>query len=188
MNNLTKNKKLILAILLQVTIIFVMAVSKLLVLNSGNDVLLRIVPVDPRDALRGDYVSFEYGISRIDSFYGYSQGSPIRNGENVYVTLKRSGKYWVEEKILKSKPANGKLFIKGRVVSGGNDEKVDFGSAYRPVNTDFHIVYGIEQYFIPEGKGSTFNFMNKEAYVRVALDKNGNAVIRQVYVNGKPWP
>jgi uncharacterized membrane-anchored protein len=51
-----------------------------------------------------------------------------------------------------------------------------------------HIVYGIEEYFIPEGQGRNFSFWNKEAAARVAVDENCNAALKQIYIDGEPWP
>ena len=45
--------------------------------------MLRIAPVDQRDLLRGDYATFQYDISNLDSYY--SRGEKIRNGDIVYV-------------------------------------------------------------------------------------------------------
>ena len=39
--------------------------SRASILRSGRDVLLKTVPVDPRDLLRGDYVILSYDISRL---------------------------------------------------------------------------------------------------------------------------
>jgi uncharacterized membrane-anchored protein len=50
------------------------------------------------------------------------------------------------------------------------------------------IEYGIEQYFIPEGKGQTMNFMNKNVDAHVVVDKDGNSVLKQIYVDNKVWP
>jgi uncharacterized membrane-anchored protein len=50
------------------------------------------------------------------------------------------------------------------------------------------VVYGIEEYFIPEGKGRDFRFGNKMASARIVVDDNGNAVLKGIIVDGKPWP
>jgi uncharacterized membrane-anchored protein len=77
--------------------------------------------------------------------------------------------------IQKTKPTDeGKIFIRGKVSSS-------YGKR-------IHIIYGIEDYFIPEGAGQGFTFWRQEAAARVSVDENGNAVLKQVYVNNKPWP
>lgn len=183
---ITKQTKFILAIVLQIVIIFTIIIFKLSILTGGTDVLLKIEPVDPRDLLRGDYATFQYSISNLDSYY--SRGQQIKNGDTVYVVLRQTGKYWMAQNIQKNKPIGRELFIKGKVESGGSESQTDKFSYQRFSGSRFHIVYGIEQYFIPEGAGSNFSFWNKEAAARVAIDENGNPIIKQIYIDDKPWP
>jgi len=183
---MTKQTKLLLAIALQVVIIFAIIIFKLSVLTGGTEVMLRIAPVDPRDLLRGDYATFQYDISNLDSYN--SRGEQIRNGDNVYVILGQSGKYWTAQSVQKTKPIGNVLFIKGKVESGGMESQIDQISYERFGSSRLHIVYGIEQYFIPEGKGQNFSFWNKKAAAMVAVDDNGNAVIKKIYVDDKQWP
>ncbi len=171
---LTKQTKFILAIAIQLVIIFGIIIFKVAVLTGGAEVLLRIEPVDPRDPLRGDHLTFSYKISNLNSYlFDYS---PIRDGDTVYVPLKQQGKYWVAIfGVQKTKLTDeGKIFIEGKISSS-------YGNRV-------HIIYGIEDYFIPEGVGQDFSFWRREAAARVSIDKNGNSVLKQIYVDDKSWP
>ena len=171
---LTKQTKFIIAIAIQLVIIFSIIIFKMAVLTGGAEVLLRIEPVDPRDPLRGDYLTFQYKISNLDSYlFSYS---PVKDGDTVYVPLEQQGKYWVAVRgIQKTKPTDeGKIFIRGKI-----------SSSY---GTRVHVVYGIEDYFIPEGAGQDFTFWRREVAARVSVDENGDAVLKQIYVDDKPWP
>lgn len=184
---ITKQTKFILAIVLQTVIIFAIIIFKVSILSGGTDVLLRIEPVDPRDMLRGDYATFQYSnISNLASYI--SDGQQIKNGDTVYVILRQSGKYWLAQSIQKTKPLNGEIILKGKVLSGGKKTQPDALPNQRFSGSRIQIIYGIEEYFIPEGKGQNFSFFNKEAAARVAVDENGNAVLKQIFVNDKPWP
>lgn len=186
---LTKQTKFILAIGIQVAIILAIIIFKLAVLTSGTDVLLRIVPIDPRDPLRGDYLAFQYGISNPDS---YLFADPqIRSGDTVYVVLRKSGKYWVAQKVQKNKPLdNNQIYIKAKVARGGLGSETDFLPSQGREASPIHLVYGIEEYYIPEGTGSGVNLWTEsnEVSARVAVDEDGNAVLKQVYLDSKPWP
>lgn len=180
---MNRQTKFISAIALQSIILIAIIIFKMSVISSGADILLKIEPDDPRDMLRGDYATFQY--SNVSNVYSYKAGNQqIRNGDTVYVVLRQRGKYWTEDRIQKTKPANGEIFIKGKVDRGGVEDLLDVSQRdYR-----IHITYGIEQYFIPEGKGQDFNFRNKDASARVAVDENGNAVLKKIYIDDKPWP
>lgn len=184
---MTKLTKFILAVVLQVIIIFVIIIFKVSVLTDGTEILLKIAPVDPTSPLRGDYATFQYDISNLDSYiFGKTQ---IRNGDTVYVVLRQSGKYWTAQSVQLTKPSNtSQIFIKGKVASGGVDSRSNIISYQRFGSSRIHVIYGVEEYFITEGKGRNFSFWNKEAAAGVAVDDNGNAALKRIYVDGKPWP
>lgn len=159
-----------LAIGLQLVIISSIIIFKLLILAGGTELLLPIKPVDPRDWLRGDYALFTYDISEFAT--ELLKEKKLQQGDSVYVT---SPDGFYQTNVLKQKPtAENVIFIKGKV-ENVNSEKVI-------------ISYGIEQYFIPEGKGQDINFQGKKCFAKVVVDKNGNAVLKQIYVDGALWP
>jgi uncharacterized membrane-anchored protein len=171
---LTKQMRFIIALAIQLFILFSIITFKMVVLTGGTDVLLKIEPVDPRDPLRGDHLTFSYEISNLDSsLFNYS---PIKEGDTVYVPLIQQGEYWrAGFGVQKTKPISEEgIFIRGKVASSSGNI--------------IHIIYGIEDYFIPEGTAQDFTFGNQKVAARVSVDENGNAVLKQIYVNHKPWP
>ncbi len=171
---LPRQTKFIIAIVIQLVIIFSIIIFKVAVLTGGAEVLLRIEPIDPRDPLRGDHLTFQYRISNISPYlFNYT---PVKEGDTVYVPLEQQGKYWVVVKgVQKTKPKDTEnIFIRGKVskISGSR----------------IYIVYGIEDYFIPEGAGRDFTFWRREVSAKVSIDRDGNAVLKQIYVDDKLWP
>ncbi len=185
---MTKQTKFILAVVIQLAIIFSIIIFKTAILSGGTDLMLKIQPIDPRDPLRGDYVTLQYNISNLYS--SLAQNQPLKNNDEVYVTLKPTNKYWTAKAIQKAKPNQEEIFIKGRVMSGGGQSQFNILSYQKSGSSLIHIAYGIEEYFIQEGKGSELNLWGRgqEIYARVKVDKNGNAVLKQLYMNGNPWP
>jgi uncharacterized membrane-anchored protein len=123
--NLERSFKFAGAIALQLIILAALMFFKLIILAGGTEVALRIAPVDPRDPLRGDYVVLNYDISTANRFNNNETFLP---GEEVYVPLYESGKYWSAGGIMKKAPEGGVVFIKGRIVSGsGNTYRLNYG-------------------------------------------------------------
>ena len=56
----------ILAALVLCGLILAMVVQRAAILRSGQEVRLEVVPVDPRDLFRGDYVVLGYRIGTVD--------------------------------------------------------------------------------------------------------------------------
>ena len=190
-----KSTKFILAFALQVIVILGLIILNLSVVEGGAEVFLRIQPVDPRDPLRGDYVSFQYEISRIDGHL-FRDAETVRNGDELYVVLREGSPYWrVDYASLTMPPVNnGLIFIKGRVVSGGIDpyaprQELATSTRFIPITQkEFRVSYGIEQYYIPEGAGNNVSFWNKDTGMRVKVDERGKAIPTQLHIDGKKWP
>lgn len=146
---------------------------------SGETVLLKTVPVDPRDPLRGDYAVVRYEISQLDS-RGLA-GDRYVGGE-VYVELREGDDgYWHAVAIHEDRERSfdGTVLIKGRVTS----------ASHLRGYVIYNVEYGIEQVFIPEGSGAQIPFPgDDEVAVAVKVDRFGNAVPRHFVVNGEELP
>ena len=152
--------------------------SKEYILATGQTVLLETEPVDPRDLLRGDYVVLNYKISSINLTNILSSSNSYPPGQTIFVLLEPAGKFWqVKEVKSEQFTAAQGIIVNGRVVSSS-------GSTIR-------VRYGIESYFVPEGKGRQIEqYMRRGAQsvvsVEAAVDKNGNAMIRRVLIDDLP--
>jgi len=224
MLNLSKTVKFVLAVSAQVLVIAAIVIYKMALLSGGTDILLQLQPVDPRDFLRGDYVTVSYNISNVNYYDNSRQlynpipnnssmtlpvkapSGSIQNGDTVYVGLYKSGKFWqTNGSVSKTKPRQNAdssdcdslngcvsyhsglmdiVYIQGTVVSGGGGDASNYGSR------NLHIAYGIEDYFVPEGKGSSLSLRNtsQNNYARVAVNADGTAILKQLYIDDKPWP
>ena len=140
-------------------------------LRTGNEILLKTVPVDPRDLFRGDYVILKYEISTIDTNTFSTNISDYKVGESVYVSLNiDSDKIGNIAQVTKNTPENS-IFIKWTI------KNIYWNN--------LNIEYGIESYFVPEGKGKNIEQNRGEIYTKVAIDKFGNAIIKSLIMDGK---
>ncbi len=140
-------------------------------LRTGQEVLLKTTPVDPRDLFRGDYVVLRYDISNLNSPSVIFERNDFKSGEKVYIGLNTKGKYAVATGVYSQPPSDG-LFIKGTLK--------DVSS------TRVGVEYGIESYFVPEGKGREIERrLGRNVDVKVAVDSSGNAVIKSLLIDGQ---
>jgi uncharacterized membrane-anchored protein len=145
-------------------------------LTHGRTVLLETHPVDPRDLLRGDYVSLSYKISNVPLklFMPPLTNSPAA-GSKVYVVLERRGDFHEivrAETTAPSAEAN-QVVLRGR--SGGR--------WWHPSADIVQVEYGLERYYVPEGTGNP----RGKVTVEVAVPSSGNGMIKQVFIDGKPY-
>lgn len=155
--------KLILVVLLQIGLMFSVAIPVAHTLLTGKSVILKTVPVDPYDMFRGDYISLRYDISTIRT------NKKFEHDQVVYVALRQDGNIWVVRDVAASTKEldlrPGEVLLTGRV---------DYAS-----ERDVHVRYGIEQVFIKERTGSEIE--NKGNILVVArVDNEGKAVISHV--------
>ena len=167
--------------LLQTAVLGYIVQSRASVLRNGTQVLLKTAPVDPRDFLRGDYVVLNYDISSVP-VQTVSGGIPAEVGERVlWVRLKKQedGFWTVTESSFHELPPQPETVIL---------RSLPFYSGALAAGDNMRVEYGIERYYVPEGKGKPIeearNDGNVEISVRVSPD--GSAQIRSLLVDGKP--
>ena len=108
---------MLIIIAVQIIILIFLAIYANMIFYTGTRVLLQVVPIDPTDVFRGDYVTLGYDFSTI-------QVEDAKNffPQNIYVILEKT-----ENDIYKMKdytfetPSEGTLFLKGEVYSYYND-------------------------------------------------------------------
>lgn len=162
----------LLAIVLQLLILIAIAVKPLLTLTRGTIVLLETVPVDPRDLFRGDYVMLNYKITTLDPA-ALGLFKELRKGEVVYVGLVPRGKYWTAKSMHLTPPEG--LYLRGTVSSAEGF-------------VEARISYGIESFFVPEGRGREIERARDRLSVEVAIARDGSAVIRRIFLGDAPFP
>ncbi len=148
------------------------------VLRGGTEVLLRILPVDPRDLLRGDYVSLRYDIDRIPAsiITNIPSGTATTQAGPLFVRLKKGPDgFWEAASATldapaATPPASDEADIRGEVAAG---RPLDPGAFVDPD-------YGIDRFYLPEGEGLAIqNDMRERPFaMRVAIGKDGTAQIK----------
>ncbi len=140
MNWLSNRSKviLLLALTLQLIVLAVMIARPYMTLATGDTILLEVVPVDPRDLFKGDYVILSYDISRPPQ-NGFGSRYESEENKTIYVTIEKDedGKHWHAKNHLFEKPT-GTKFIRGRIASWNQ------------------IKFGIEEFYVQEGTGKTY--------------------------------
>lgn len=163
---------LIATVLFQVLVLFGMMAPRGTTLMTGESILLQVVPVDPRDLLRGDYVTLNYDINRVPAggvqgLFTVRQGGKAGYGvagKVVYVTLlpEPDGQHYRGGPVSINPPGPGVKSIRGTLA----DES--------------WIRFGIESYFVQEGKGKEYEkaIRDRRVSAEVALAPDGGAVLR----------
>lgn len=138
----------------------------------GEEIVLEVAPFDPRDLFRGDYVSLRYEISTI-RLHETPYDLNFSRGEAIYGTLSKKGEFWTLDFVSHHKPKTmeGQVLMKGRVTRSGDD--------------DISVEWGIESYFIPEGKGRQIERQRDgNLSAVVAVSSSGKPVLRTLLIDG----
>lgn len=151
--------------------------SRAAILRSGQEILLKVKPVDPRDLLRGDYVRLDYDISdipvRLISNAPAGLFSTV-DGDIFVRVRKEADGYWRPVSAAFDAPATpaaeGEVDIKGHVAAGWS---LGEGGSVGPQ-------YGLERFYLPEGQGMDIEKdMNVRPFgIRAAIGKDGTAQIK----------
>lgn len=159
-------------------------------LRTGTEIILKTEPVDPRDLFRGDYVVLNYEISTLNLEEIQVEDPYFEYNDRIYLALEIENGYGVPKKIYRNPPDN-ELYIKGKVkeIIYDWEENEDSLIAEEPRIKELRVEYGIESYFVPEGRGREIEsqqWTGREGVdVKVVVDKYGNAVIESLLINGE---
>jgi uncharacterized membrane-anchored protein len=158
--------------------------------RTGTEVMLKTQAVDPRDRIRGDYVTLNYKISTLDMEKLQAEDSYFYSDEPVYLALELKNGYGLPKKIYTTPPEDG-LYIKGMVKDDIYDWETDESgiTTEEAIIKELRVDYGIESYFVPEGRGMEIEKAQRtektEVDAKVIIDKYGNAVIKSLLIDGK---
>ncbi len=170
--------------LVQTAVLGSMIWDRVTLLKTGREVVVDVVPVDPRSLFRGDYVILNYAISQID--LNDVEGEPKR-GDVVYVTLEKpsDGNAWAPVAAVKEKQVqNAKHQVVVRAtVTGRSSRQIE--ETKERVKT-LRLKYGAERYFVEEGKGKVIEkqITDKKIQVVWAVNASGTAAVKALMVDG----
>jgi uncharacterized membrane-anchored protein len=180
---MTATRKILLALailaLAQTGVLAAMVIDRVRLLTSGREITLPIVPVDPRDLFRGEYVRLGYDVGRVPA--NLLEGPRPRLNRPFYVVLeKKPDGTWAPIKISRAKPSEAsadRIVLKGRSTFG-------WSSTASP-DAVLAVRYGIESYFVPEGQGKRLEVLAREKRMAalIAVDAKGNAAIKGLIVD-----
>lgn len=128
--------------------------------EKGPRYRLRVHTADPRDLLRGDYVILQPDIATLPE----KMATPPA-GE-VFVRLQEESDEWRIAEVVQTRGSRAGPWVRARWD----------GAQLR---------YGIEKYFVPEGRGV---LPNDDLVLEISLDRADRAQSRQLFVGGEPWP
>jgi uncharacterized membrane-anchored protein len=153
----------------QLVILIGMIALRAIPLATGQTVLVRVEPVDPRDLFRGDYVILAYDFSRVPRENIEGLAAPERGswrkmeGRTVYVPLVPDSLpgHWRAEKVTVNQPGTSP-FIRGHVGSHGRLE------------------FGIEAYYVQENTGRRYEeaIRDRKLTAELAVTSSGQAALK----------
>ena len=157
---------------LQLGALGVMVADRVRLVTTGREIVLPIIPVDPRDLFKGDYVRLGFPISNVPRELTKDLPAGTRS---VFVTLEQQ-------------PDSSWKVLSATLLypSGVASNQVVLRARPAPYNTS-DMRYGIERYYVPEGKGPALENLAREKKLAavVAVDKSGNAAIKGLSTDGK---
>jgi uncharacterized membrane-anchored protein len=179
----------VLAALVLCGLILATVVQRAAILRSGQEARLEVVPVDPRDLFRGDYVVLNYRIGTVDVPKDVT--TPFTRGQQVFVTLRPDGSNKAKAVAISAERpvVSGTDIVIAGVVSLSSTCPLNETGA-RDCNVKSRAVavrYGLESYFVPQGEGKKIETTPKALLeVVAAIAPSGQAAIKRLLIDGKP--
>lgn len=165
------------AISLQICSVLSIPLIKEMHIRSGKTITVKTIPVDPRSLFRGDYIVLNYEFSRLDLNKIKHDKNYFHKGQRVFVKLAKVRDNW-EATQISTKPF--KDIRPNEVMLAGSVDRW-------PLENFINLTYGIESYFVPEGRGKYIErkISKKKVTVELSVDKKGFASVRKIFIDGK---
>jgi uncharacterized membrane-anchored protein len=169
--------------LVQTAALAAMILDRARLVAGGREIVLPVIPVDPRSLFRGDYVILTYDISRVPAPPGAEPGRQYP--DPLFITLARrtekGRETWAATAASQTFPqrvAGDEIVLAGRQVG-----RVYQGSG----RLETRVRYGIESYFVPEGAGRDLEQRVREGTMAVvaAVDSRGRTAIKGLVLDGQ---
>ena len=185
---------LIAGVLFQIAILAGMIVTRTvpyLESQGGKTVWLQVIPLDPRDMMRGDYVILNYHFDQTEQL-PRAFGSP----SEIFVTLVP-----VEEDPREAEEAEGDTtaaddrIVRYRMgefsLTRPNDAVYLRGRYYHPFGNTYD--FGIQQFYVQEGRGreieDAIRSENGSVWAKIAIDANGHGQVQDLRIRStQPQP
>ncbi|MCC7252989.1 GDYXXLXY domain-containing protein [Hyphomicrobium sp.] len=171
--------------LVQTVALASMVYGRVALLRDGREIVAEVIPVDPRDLFRGDYVILGYTFGRAQ----VTVPEDINQGDRIYVTLREAAP--TQWEVVGTSSTWQQPSDPSHVVLKGI---VDY--VYRAQNEapKASVRYGIESYFVPEGTGRELEkqVQDKKISAALAVGSDGDVAIKALIVDGQrvhqePW-
>lgn len=166
--------------LAQTLVLATMIHDRTSLLRNGQEVILEAEPVDPRSLFRGDYVILNYPVST--TTVSAEEKARIVAAQRAYVRLgKGADGNWEARGTTAMWP---ETVGAGEVVLAGRPDVTWWGGFGV---TEVRLRYGIESYFVAEGRGLELEQLvrDKKLDVMLAVDDRGKAAIKALVLDGK---
>lgn len=176
--NSRKRIGFIIALAVPLILLLSLIVKPLWTLKTGENIVLKTVPVDPRDLFYGDYVTLQYEIEEVPK----EKLSPnlIKKLEKetswgnfkVYGKLVAKDGVYILEELTETKPSQS-LYLTGNLqyYSYFNTEEVEV----------YDVNFSLNRFFVPENTGMELEGLSRKgqliAHIKV---KNGYAVLDSI--------
>ena len=143
---------------------------------TSDRVRFEVVPVDPRDMMRGEYIILGYEFSRLPEDIALLDEKIKSYKTNINVNQKSIDVYVALKFNLKEDVYKGIFFgstppTKGRYLMG-------------KLNPSNRIEFGIESFYLQQGKGRIYEqaIREKKLVAEVYLSPDGSAQMKQVHI------
>lgn len=166
--------------------------DRIALLKNGREIVLPIIPVDPRSLFRGDYVILSYPISTVPAAL-MTPAHRASRPSSAYVTLTKKGDAWEPTGLSAKPPAvtPDTVVLKARPPRYGWSQtsrpRAAGADPLSPPDLVYAVRYGLESYFVPEGTGRALEQLarDKKLAAVIAVDARGNSAIKALMIDGK---
>ncbi len=157
--------------------------------TTGDEIILRTRPVDPRDLLRGAYVRLDYEIERVHlpNLPNAADPADWKEGDRLFLTLRSDGVAWQPVALSRKKQIIEPGDVALRATYQRREDFADTSAPGKNMPVDVLLDIGVDQYYAAEEVALDMERDARETPLDVILSVGGDGrpVIKGLVVNGE---
>lgn len=157
--------------------------------TTGDEIVLRTRPVDPRDLLRGAYVQLDYEVERVHLPDLPTRADPAdwKAGDTLFLTLRSDGVSWIPVALGRKKQIIEQGDVALRAKYERREDFADVTAPDKNMPVDILLDIGVEHYYAAEKDALDIEHDARETPLDVILSVGGDGkpVIKGLVVNGE---
>lgn len=159
-------------------------------LKQGETFLVEITGYDPRDMLKGHYLNFQFKWRYdLEKTRRFAKVHPRQWSQEDYLCVIGKGNDYKTYPVKLESAGECQFVIKGQFYASGQHHNYDQKLVDEFGEDEFTFRTGVEEFYVPEEHAKTLEALlrEKKSFMEIQLNHQNRPMLKELYIDNKPW-